>query len=65
MYVPRRLISVQGHPEFTEEMVREILELRKYGGILGDDIYNDGISRVSNKQDGIAVAQAFLRFLKQ
>lgn len=65
MYVPRRVISVQGHPEFTEEMVREILELRKYGGILGDDIYNDGINRVSNKHDGVAVAQAFLRFLQQ
>ncbi|KAI1813186.1 putative class I glutamine amidotransferase [Poronia punctata] len=65
MYMPRRMISVQGHPEFTEEMVREILELRKYGGILGDDIYNDGISRVAKKQDGVAVARIFLRFLQE
>ncbi|KAI0541566.1 class I glutamine amidotransferase-like protein [Xylaria digitata] len=63
MYIPGRMISVQGHPEFTEEMVREILDMRKYGGIVGDDIYQDGINRVANKQDGVAVAQAFLRFL--
>ncbi|KAI0204795.1 putative class I glutamine amidotransferase [Astrocystis sublimbata] len=65
MYIPGRMISVQGHPEFTEEMVREILDMRKYGGIVGDDIYEDGVGRVANKQDGVAVAQAFLRFLHE
>ncbi|KAI2635074.1 putative class I glutamine amidotransferase [Xylaria nigripes] len=64
MYIPGRMISVQGHPEFTEEMVREILASRKYGGVLSDDIYLDGIRRVGNEQDGVAVAQAFLRFLR-
>ncbi|RWA03277.1 hypothetical protein EKO27_g11828 [Xylaria grammica] len=63
MYIPGRMISVQGHPEFTEEMVREILDMRKYGGIVSDDIYQDGINRVADKQDGVTVAQAFLRFL--
>lgn len=65
MYIPGRMMSVQGHPEFTEEMVREILDMRKYGGILGDDIYQDGISRVAGKQDGVKVAQVFLRFLQE
>ncbi|KAI0097386.1 putative class I glutamine amidotransferase [Nemania sp. FL0031] len=63
MYVPGRLISVQGHPEFTEDMVRELLNMRKYGGIITDDVYQDGMNRVADKQDGVAVAQAFLRFL--
>ncbi len=63
MYIPGRMISVQGHPEFTEEMVREILDMRKYGGIVSDDIYQDGINRVADKQDGVVVAQAFMRFL--
>ncbi|KAI1081693.1 class I glutamine amidotransferase-like protein [Whalleya microplaca] len=65
MYIPRRMISVQGHPEFTEDMVREILEMRKYGGILGDDIFADGMRRVSNKHDGVAVARVFLKFLRE
>ncbi|KAI1300573.1 putative class I glutamine amidotransferase [Xylaria venustula] len=63
MYIPGQMISVQGHPEFTEEMVREILDMRKYGGIVTDGIYEDGINRVANKQDGVLVAQAFIRFL--
>ncbi|KAF3062227.1 putative glutamine amidotransferase-like protein C13C5.04 [Daldinia childiae] len=65
MYIPKRFITVQGHPEFTDDMVREILEMRRYGGILGPDIFEDGMRRVSNKHDGIAVARAFLRFLRQ
>ncbi|KAI1133239.1 putative class I glutamine amidotransferase [Nemania abortiva] len=63
MYVPGRLISVQGHPEFTEDMVRELLNMRKYGGIITDEIYQGGMNRVGDRQDGVAVAQAFLRFL--
>jgi GMP synthase-like glutamine amidotransferase len=65
MYLPKRMISVQGHPEFTEEMVREILEMRKYGGILNEDIFTDGMRRVADKQDGVEVAKAFLRFLHE
>ncbi|KAI0379205.1 class I glutamine amidotransferase-like protein [Hypomontagnella monticulosa] len=65
MHIPKRLITVQGHPEFTEDMVREILEMRRYGGILGEDIFEDGMRRVGNKHDGVAVARAFLRFLRE
>ncbi|KAI0109827.1 class I glutamine amidotransferase-like protein [Daldinia grandis] len=65
MYKPGRFITVQGHPEFTDDMVREILEMRRRGGILGPDIFQDGMNRVSNNHDGIAVAKAFLRFLRR
>ncbi|XXG99384.1 hypothetical protein Hte_005721 [Hypoxylon texense] len=64
MYAPGRFLTVQGHPEFTADMVSEILEMRRYGGILGQDIFEDGMRRVSDKQDGVKVAQAFLRFLR-
>ncbi|KAH7031524.1 class I glutamine amidotransferase-like protein [Microdochium trichocladiopsis] len=63
MYIPDRMISVQGHPEFTADMVREILELRKYGGILGDDIFADGMRRVGDHHDGVEIARTFLRFI--
>ncbi|KAI2619891.1 class I glutamine amidotransferase-like protein [Hypoxylon sp. NC1633] len=65
MYVPRRLLTVQGHPEFTEDIAREILEMRRYGGILGPDVYEDGMRRVAHKHDGVAVAKAFLRFIQE
>lgn len=63
MYMPDRMIAVQGHPEFTADMVREILDLRKYGGILNDELYADGIRRVDDRHDGVEIASVFLRFL--
>lgn len=65
MYLPGRMIAVQGHPEFTESMVREILQLRHDGGIFSDAVYEDAMARVADKHDGVAIAQAFLRFLRE
>ncbi|KAI1211114.1 class I glutamine amidotransferase-like protein [Annulohypoxylon truncatum] len=65
IYIPKRVITVQGHPEFTADMVREILEMRRYGGILSENVFEDGMRRVNNKHDGVAVARAFLRFLRE
>ena len=64
MYVPRRLISVQGHPEFTSEIVSEILELRHNKGMFSDDVYRGGMDRVNNHHDGILIGKAFLKFCR-
>ena len=63
MYVPRRLITVQGHPEFNEEIMREILGIRREQSIFDQATYEDGIRRVAQGHDGAVVAGAFLRFL--
>ncbi|TVY52836.1 putative glutamine amidotransferase-like protein [Lachnellula cervina] len=63
MYVSKRLITVQGHPEFNEEIVREILGTRHTLGIFDAATYQEMIGRVDKYQDGVVVAQAFLRFL--
>jgi len=63
MYSPRRLITVQGHPEFTDEIVSEILDARSKAGIFTEDEYRDAMNRVRNQHDGIAVGVAFLKFL--
>ncbi|KAK8118466.1 uncharacterized protein PG998_003092 [Apiospora kogelbergensis] len=65
MYIPRRMIALQGHPEFTEDMVREILEMRHKGGIFPDDVFEDAMGRVANAHDGVAIARAFLKFLRE
>ncbi|KAI0132810.1 glutamine amidotransferase class-I [Xylariales sp. AK1849] len=65
MYIPKKLIAVQGHPEFTEPMMREILNMRHDGGIIADGLFEDAMSRAANEQDGVAIAQAFLRFLRE
>ena len=63
MYIPKRVITVQGHPEFTEEIVAEVLEKRRKQGIFGDDIYKEAMARVGKPHDGVLVAQTFLKFL--
>jgi hypothetical protein len=63
MYAPKRLITVQGHPEFTGEIVRELLETRREKAILTQEVFDDAISRVDLQHDGVKIAKAFLKFL--
>jgi GMP synthase-like glutamine amidotransferase len=63
--LPGRVLTVQGHPEFTEEIVTEILEARHQAKIFGDDVFRSGMERVGKAHDGIEVARAFLRFLRE
>jgi len=63
MYIKNRLITVQAHPEFTKEIVEEILETRHKQGIFTDEVFEDAMKRLPDHDDGITVAQAFLRFL--
>ena len=63
MYISKRLITIQGHPEFNEGIMRELLRVRHDSGIFDDEHFKDAMERVDKPQDGVAVAQAFLRFL--
>lgn len=64
MHIPRRLITVQGHPEFDKEIMVEILKGRRDQGILDENLFQDAISRAGHSQDGLDVAATFLRFMK-
>ncbi|OJD17123.1 hypothetical protein AJ78_02768 [Emergomyces pasteurianus Ep9510] len=63
MYAPGRFISVQGHPEFTKDIVAEILDARRNAGVFPPGIYEGGMATVGNDHDGIVVGKAFLEFL--
>jgi len=63
MYCKNRMITVQGHPEFTRDIEEEILKSRVATGIISEAVYKDGMQRLPDHDDGIIVAQAFLRFL--
>jgi len=63
MYSKGRYITVQGHPEFTREIEEEIIKNRYGQGIFTDEQYKDAMRRLQDHDDGIVVAQAFLRFL--
>ncbi len=63
MYIRNKLITVQGHPEFNEGIVTELLETRRLQGIFDEDMFQEAMTRVGRRHDGVAVGQAFLRFL--
>ncbi|KAL8996850.1 MAG: hypothetical protein Q9169_003752 [Polycauliona sp. 2 TL-2023] len=63
MFVPGRVISVQGHPEFTEEVLAELLKLRHEQGLFNDDVYHEAMARVGRKHDGLVVGKRFIEFL--
>lgn len=63
MYQRGNFISLQGHPEFTEEVVREILQKKQTDGLLGQETYEDGIQRVALEHDGMLVGRLFWRFM--
>jgi GMP synthase-like glutamine amidotransferase len=62
LYVKNRLISVQGHPEFNENIMNELLSLRR-GTVLDEEMYQIGKARAHHAHDGVKVAAAFAKFL--
>lgn len=63
MYIARKLITVQGHPEFNGEMMAEILTVRNKQGIFSDEQFGEAIKRADILHDGVAIGAAFLKFL--
>lgn len=63
MFVPVRVITVQGHPEFTEEILVEILEVRHEQGVFGDEMYDEAMKTAGRKHDGVMVGKRFIEFL--
>ncbi|KAF2788734.1 class I glutamine amidotransferase-like protein [Melanomma pulvis-pyrius CBS 109.77] len=63
MYKKGKFISVQGHPEFNEQIVTRLVNMRHEQGIFTNELAKDALDRVGNHHDGVAVAQGFLRFL--
>lgn len=65
MYIPRRLLTIQGHPEFSRFMMNEMLQARHQAGIIPREPFEDAVARLADEHDGLVVAQAFLRFLRE
>jgi hypothetical protein len=63
MYSPRRFITVQGHPEFTGDIITEIIQTRAKQGIFKEDQAQDALSRAHNEHDGVNIGVVFLKFL--
>ncbi|KAF8445470.1 class I glutamine amidotransferase-like protein [Terfezia claveryi] len=55
--------STDGHPEFTPDIVKEIIHTRTEMGIFTKEMHDDAMNRIWDGHDGITVGCAFLRFL--
>lgn len=63
MYSPGRFLTIQGHPEFTVEIVSEVVKLRTGAGIFSEEQSKDALTRAGWAHDGVAVGAVFLKFL--
>ncbi|RAK81312.1 Aldedh-domain-containing protein [Aspergillus fijiensis CBS 313.89] len=53
LYVPQKVLTVQGHPEYNEFMVSSILKIRYERGVFEEGFYKGGMSRVDKPHDGM------------
>ncbi|KAF4566302.1 hypothetical protein EYR36_011720 [Pleurotus pulmonarius] len=59
-----RIITVQGHPEFTKPIVDAIVEARSKNGVIGESMVEDYRKREDWRNDGVSViGKAFWKIL--
>lgn len=63
LYKKGVFISVQGHPEYTPDIMHELITVREKSGVFTKEMAKDGMKNRLNPQDGVVVGSAFLRFL--
>lgn len=61
--MPNRLISIQAHPEFNDDIMKKVLGARHDNGIFSDELYADGTSRAAKEHDGELLARRFIQFI--
>ncbi|CCU81451.1 unnamed protein product [Blumeria hordei] len=63
LYIPERLMTFQGHPEYTADIISEVLHIRHDMGIFDDEMLSDALQRSKEPHDGYEVGRVFLKFL--
>ncbi|WP_067514874.1 glutamine amidotransferase-related protein [Endozoicomonas ascidiicola] len=56
------LLGIQGHPEFTREFSRSLLDLRRH--VFGEDVYVRGLEALSDSTESQLVAQWVINFFR-
>ncbi|KAF9259255.1 hypothetical protein L218DRAFT_963776 [Marasmius fiardii PR-910] len=59
-----QILTVQGHPEFTEPIVTEILKRRYEMGVVDDATRDDATRRKDWRNDGLVVARTVWRMFR-
>ncbi|CAD6501420.1 BgTH12-01672 [Blumeria graminis f. sp. triticale] len=63
LYIPERLMTFQGHPEYTAEIISEVLHIRHNKGIFDDEMLSDALQRLKEPHDGYEAGRVTLKFL--
>lgn len=63
MYSPGRFITVQGHPEFNQDIVEEMLHYRRSTGVFNEEDYQRYLAAAKLEQDGPTIAKKMTEFL--
>ncbi|KAI9661718.1 MAG: hypothetical protein M1821_008956 [Bathelium mastoideum] len=64
MLIPRKLITLQGHPEFNGEIMLQLLNASDELGFEDKALWEDAVRRAKEPHDGALIAATFLRFLQ-
>ncbi|KAJ3172785.1 hypothetical protein HK101_011133 [Irineochytrium annulatum] len=59
-----RILTIQAHPEFTEEIVREIVRLRTDAGVFSPAFASDVYSSLNRENDGKWFARVAIDFVR-
>ncbi|KZV76895.1 class I glutamine amidotransferase-like protein [Peniophora sp. CONT] len=62
---PIHIFTVQGHPEFTKEIVHELVEARSKSGILDTKTADQARKRAEWRNDGVHIGRVIWAILKQ
>lgn len=65
LYMPRRILSVQAHPEFNQFIMTHLCEARHDGGVFDDDLYRDGLARAEKPHDGELLGRKIVKFIEE
>ncbi|KAF5097778.1 hypothetical protein D0Z00_002297 [Geotrichum galactomycetum] len=63
-YKPGAILTVQGHPEFTEFIETSLISLRRDLGAFAAELAEDGLKRTHDRNDGPVIAQSIVRFIR-
>lgn len=63
LYRKGSVFTVQAHPEFTEDVMQDLLDSRHESGVFNDDMFRDASSRSGKEHGGLRVSRAIWTFL--
>lgn len=57
------IITLQGHPEFSPDIVQKIIDAREVGTVISSDLANESREYAKEDDDGVKIARVFLGIL--